>query len=376
MNTLAFLQLTAMHDELRSELDGAWHRVSRSCNFIGGEFVEQFEAEWAEYCGTRYCVGVANGTAALQLSFAALGIGRGDEVILPAFTFFATAEAVFAVGARPIFVDVDPSTLLLSARAVRAAITSRTAAIVAVHLYGQPADMDALGEVARATGIAVVEDAAQAHGATWRGRRAGSLSAAGCFSFYPGKNLGAVGDAGAVVTDDANLADQVRALSNHGRPLQSHYRHAAIGNNFRLDALQAAILSVKLKRLDAWNARRERAAAWYKVHLAGLPLEHVQIAGEAHSSHHLAVVRTRHRDVLRDRLAAAGIATGIHYPIPCHRQPAIESDRPSCPAAEMAAETVLSLPMHPHLAEADVVRVADTMRSILADLEPSGGSMS
>lgn len=371
MSAIAFLDLSSMHRELEAELDEAWRRVSRSGAFIGGEFVERFEQEWAEYCGARYCVGVANGTAALQLSLAALGVGCGDEVIVPANTFFATAEAVVAVGATPVFVDVSPSTLLVTAAGVRAAITPRTAAVLPVHLYGQPVDMDAVNGVAAAAGIAVVEDAAQAHGATWRGRHAGNLSRAGCFSFYPGKNLGAFGDAGAVVTDDRALAERIRMLSNHGRSHDAHHRHEQVGNNHRLDGLQAAILSVKLRRLDAWNVGRRRVAEWYETLLAGLPVEPVQTAAAARSSHHLAVVRSPHRDELRKRLAVEGIATGVHYPVPCHRQPAFAAtDPPSLPVAERAADSVLSLPMHPHLAKADVEWIADAIGRILAVLEP------
>src|SRR5262249_55117468 len=206
------------------------------------------------------CVGVGSGTAALELTLSALGLGRGDEVIVPANTFIATAAAVAAVGARVVFVDVDPSTLLITAEILKQAITGRTAAVIAVHLFGQPADMDSVARVASSAGIAVVEDAAQAHGACWRGKKAGSLSHAGCFSFYPAKNLGAFGDAGAVVTNDLALAERIRSLSNHGRSHENPYRHDLVGANHRLDALQAAILSVKLRRLDAWNTGRRRAA--------------------------------------------------------------------------------------------------------------------
>lgn len=371
--SVAFLDLPAMHAELDAELDEAWRQVSRSGKFIGGDFVERFEAEWAAYCGTRHCVGVANGTVALQLILEGLGIGRGDEVILPASTFFATAEAVVAAGAEPRFVDVDPGTLLMTAPGVQAAITPRTAAVIVVHLYGQPADMDAIGRIAATAGIAVLEDAAQAHGATWRGRRAGGLALAGGFSFYPGKNLGAFGDAGAVTTNDGALAERIRSLSNHGRAQDAHYRHERMGGNHRLDGLQAAVLSVKLKRLDAWNAGRRRAAAWYETMLEGLPLEPVRIAAGAVSSHHLSVLRSSRREHLRARLNAQGIGASVHYPIACHRQPAFAgTDMPHLPVAERAAERVLSLPMHPHLTQADVRRVADALAAALAMPEARG----
>jgi dTDP-4-amino-4,6-dideoxygalactose transaminase len=366
--SVAFLDLAAMHAELEPELDAAWQQISRTGAFIGGEWVARFEADWAAYCGTRHCVGLANGTVALQLSLQALGVGPGDEVIVPANTFIATAAAVVAAGARPVFIDVDPATLLATAEGARAAITPRTAAIIAVHLYGQPVDMDALGEVAGAAGVALIEDAAQAHGATWRGRRAGGLARIGCFSFYPGKNLGAFGDAGAVVTDERALAETIRALSNHGRARDAHHRHDLVGGNHRLDGLQAAVLSIKLRRLGAWTAARRQVAAWYGAALEGLPLERVAIAPGAASSHHLEVVRTAARDRLREALAAEGIATGIHYPIPCHLQPAFAAPAPPrLPVAERAAGRILSLPMHPHLREADVQRVAAAIARVLQD---------
>jgi dTDP-4-amino-4,6-dideoxygalactose transaminase len=366
--SVLLLDLPAMHAEIQSELDQVWQQVSRSGHFIGGETVEKFENAWAEYCEVRHCVGVASGTAALQLSLAAMGIGPDDEVIVPANTFIATAEAVLAVGAQPVFVDVSPTTLLMTPSGVREAITPRTAAVIVVHLYGQPADMDAIGQVAAAAGIAVLEDAAQAHGATWQGKRVGGLADVGCFSFYPGKNLGAFGDAGAVVTNDSALADRVRSLSDHGRRSGGHYRHERPGGTHRLDALQAAILSVKLKRLDGWNARRRHAAEWYAGRLAELPVEPVQTAPGACSSHHLEVIRTLRREHLRQKLAAQDIATGVHYPIPCHRQPVFEAvNVPDLPVAEEAAGRVLSLPMHPHLTEVDVERITATIADALTE---------
>ncbi|MGK9170254.1 DegT/DnrJ/EryC1/StrS family aminotransferase [Inquilinus limosus] len=375
--SIPFLDLSPMHAELEAELDDAWRLVSRSSKFIGGEFVDRFEEEWAAYCGTAHCVGLASGTAALQLGLSALGIGPGDEIILPANTFFATAEAVIAVGAKPVFVDVDPSTLLMTAAAVENAITPRTAAVIAVHLYGQPVDMDAVGEVAGAAGLAVIEDAAQAHGSTWLGRRAGSLSHVGCFSFYPGKNLGAFGDAGAVVTNDRGLAERIRSLSNHGRARDDHCRHEYLGGTHRLDALQAAILSVKLRRLDAWNDGRRRVAAWYEPLLRELAVEPVHMAAGARSNHHLAVIQTPHRDHIRERLRAEGIATGIHYPTACHRQPALGSTNAPClPVAERAAKRVLSLPMAPHLTQSEVARVAEAIGRALAALDVAHESQS
>jgi len=371
VNTLrvSFLDLPAMHRELGPEFDDIWRRVTSSGQFIGGEFVDQFERDWAEYCGTRYCVGVSSGTAALELSLRVLEIGPGDEVIVPANTFIASAAAVASVGATPVFVDVDPATLLVSAQHIEAAITPRTAAVIAVHLYGQPANMDEIRRTATAAGIFVVEDAAQAHGATWRGSRAGSMSDIGCFSFYPGKNLGALGDAGAIVTNDYAIAEKVRSMSNHGRMREDPHRHEMLGGNHRLDGLQAAALSLKLRWLDIWNTKRERVADAYKASLAKFPIELVEIAGPARSSHHLFVMQTDERDRVRKQLASAGISTGIHYPIPCHRQAPFAQQRHSpLPVVERAAERVLSLPMSPGLGEAEVHYVIDALDRALDQL--------
>jgi dTDP-4-amino-4,6-dideoxygalactose transaminase len=369
---IPFLDLQAMHAEVAGELTDGWRQVSRSAKFIGGELVERFEAEWATYCQAAHCVGVASGTAALELSMAGLGIGQGDEVIVPANTFIATATAVVAVGATPVFVDVDRSTLLMTAAGVEAALTPRTAAIIPVHLYGQPVDMDAINKVASAAGLVVIEDAAQAHGASWKGKPVGTLGRVGCFSFYPGKNLGAFGDAGAVVTHDFALAQRIRSIGNYGR-LRSHFRHeVARSTNSRLDALQAAILSVKLRRLDAWNDGRRRAAARYELVLADLPVRMIHSAPGAFNTYHLAVIRTPRRDELRHRLESEGISTGIHYPIPCHLQPAFATEAgPSLPVAEQAAKEVLSLPMYPHLGDAEISVVAEAIDRALADLSPS-----
>jgi dTDP-4-amino-4,6-dideoxygalactose transaminase len=359
---IPFIDLRSMHAEVFDDLDEAWRRVSTSGQFIGGEAVDNFESEWASYCGTKYCVGVGSGTAALELTLSALGLGRGDEVIVPANTFIATAAAVAAVGAKAVFVDVNPSTLLITAESLKQAITKRTAAVIAVHLFGQPADMDSVAQVASSAGIVVIEDAAQAHGACWREKKAGSLSHAGCFSFYPAKNLGAFGDAGAVVTNDFALAERIRSLSNHGRSYDNPYRHELVGANHRLDALQATILSVKLKRLDAWNAGRRRAANAYAAALVGLPVQLVESAPGASSCHHLAIVRTLHRDEVRQALAAEQISTGIHYPIPCHRQAPFMSKRGlTLPVVETAADQILSLPMFPHLTDAQTSCVADAI---------------
>lgn len=372
---IPFIDMAAMHNEVRHDLDAVWRTAIDNSRFIGGPLVDQFEAEWADYCEARYCIGLSSGTAALHLAFTALGIGVGDEVIVPTNTFVASAAAVVAAGATPVFVDVDPATLLLTADAVRSAISQRTAAVLAVHLYGQPTDMDAINAIAAKAGIAVIEDAAQAHGATWNGRKVGSLSTAGCFSFYPGKNLGAAGDAGAVVTNDGVLAEKIRSLSNHGRSHDNPYRHDSIGGNHRLDALQAGILSVKLRRLDAWNEGRRRAASLYAKQLADLPVQWLATDPRSVSSVHLAVIQTEARDKLRDDMVEARIGVGVHYPIPCHEQIAFRTAKPArLPVAEHAAKRLLSLPMFPHLSEVQVTRVVEVIRHTLEARNQPGSS--
>jgi dTDP-4-amino-4,6-dideoxygalactose transaminase len=277
---------------------------------------------------------------------------------VPTNTFFATATAVVSNGATPVFADVDDATLLLAAEGVRQQLTRRTAAVIVVHLYGQPVNMTAISKVAAEAGIVLIEDAAQAHGATWRGQRAGGLSRAGCFSFYPSKNLGAFGDAGAVVTNDAALGEKIRSLANYGRRTGDPYRHDCIAGNHRLDALQAAILSAKLKRLDAWNAARRRVAQRYAAGVAGLPLRLVEEDPDARGVYHQMIVRTTERAELQRALAEEGISTGIHYPTPCHRQtPFLSAVTPRLRVAEAAAQEILSLPMFPHLSEAQIDHV-------------------
>jgi dTDP-4-amino-4,6-dideoxygalactose transaminase len=363
---IPFIDLAALHTELSGELDQVWTSIRASSNFIGGAHVDNFEAEWAAYCGVDYCVGVDSGTSALELALRGLGIGPGDEVIVPAFTFIGTAEAVAAVGAQVVFADVNATTLLMGAEEIRQALSARTAAVIVVHLYGQPADMDAISSLAQAAAIAVVEDAAQAHGAKWRGRPVGSGSNACCFSFYPTKNLGAFGDAGAVVTNDSALAERVRLLSNHGRPRQSSDLHELIGGTHRLDALQAAVLSVKLKHLDSWNAARARAAHQYRELLSSLPLHLVGTAEGACSSHHCLVIESAHRDIIMQNLAMQGIASKIYYPVPCHRQNAfIAQNTPCLPVSESAAKRVLSLPLFPHITKKEIETIVGVVHAAL-----------
>lgn len=358
MDPIAFLDLAALHTPLREEFDKAWDKTLTGSGFIGGPAITAFEERWAQYCDVDHCIGVANGTDALELVLAGLGIGPGDEVIVPANTFVATAEAVVTVGAIPVFVDVDRDTLLITASNIAAAITPNTKAVMVVHLYGQIPDMDSILAVTDAAGVHVVEDSAQAHGATYNGRRAGSFGKAATFSFYPGKNLGALGDGGAVVTNDEALATEIRTLANHGRG--SHLLHTHRGRNSRLDGLQALALDIKLDHLDGWNARRQAVHALYVERLAGFELLATLPGGSP--VHHLEVIRVDDRDDLREALGERGIQTGIHYALPCHKHPAFsEFDLGPLPIAEAAADRQLSLPMHPTLTDVEVHRVADAV---------------
>ncbi|GIG61514.1 aminotransferase [Longispora fulva] len=369
-----FTDLNAMTAEIRPAVRAAWDRLLDEGQFIGGRAVEQFERSWAQYCGTSHAVGVANGTDALQLTLMALGVGPGDEVVVPTNTFVATAEAVVLAGARPRFADVSPYTLQLTPETVEAAVTPRTRAVIVVHLYGQTADMDRICRFADGAGLTVVEDAAQAHGATWRGRRAGSIGAAGCFSFYPGKNLGAFGDAGAVVTSDPDLADRLLCLRDHGRATGSHHEHVAVGMNSRLDAVQAVVLSAKLARLDAWNEARRAVAARYAEAFEYGPVRLVEETPGTRGVYHLAVVRVPHRDLVQRRMAALGVQTGVHYPVPCHEQEGMRryATRP-LPVAELAAREVLSLPVFPHMGEEHVLRVCKALAEVLGSGGPDDG---
>ncbi len=358
-----FLDLPAVTAQVREELDRCWARVLAHGRFVGGPEVTTFEQEFAYYCARTGCVGVANGTDALELILAALGIGPGDEVIVPANTFVATVEAVCAVGARPRFVDVDPATLEVDPDAVAAAVGPRTAAVMAVHLFGQMVDVDRLVRLAERHGLALVEDAAQAHGARFGGRPAGSVGAAAAFSFYPGKNLGALGDGGAVVSNDGALLDRIRQLANHGRADSGRHLHELRGRNSRLDSLQAAALSARLARLDMDNERRRSLWRRYRDRLPdGLLLaQHPR----AESVHHLAVVQVADRATATAALDAAGIGWGLHYPVPCHLQPAFAefADGP-LPVAERAAEHILSLPIFPTMSVVQVDQVCDALAGV------------
>jgi dTDP-3-amino-3,4,6-trideoxy-alpha-D-glucose transaminase len=346
---IGFVRMDRDDPELLEELLAVVRNVAEEAAFVQGKHVEGFEADFAAYCGAEHAIGVSSGTEALALSLRALGVGRGDEVIVPANTFIATAEAVSAVGATPRLVDVDPVTGLLTAEIAERALNPKVRCIIPVHLYGATVDMDPILELARQARIAVLEDACQAHGAHYRGRRVGTLGHMGAFSFYPAKNLGAWGDGGAVVTSRPELADRVRLLSSHGE--RPRYRHRMVGTTARLDGLQAAILRVKLRHLDTWNAQRRRAAAELRRALQGLPIEAppAPVAAGDHV-YHLFVVQTDERDLLRAHLTARGIASAVHYPVPVHRTEAyahLGLHPGSLPVAESMALRVCSLPIYP-----------------------------
>jgi dTDP-4-amino-4,6-dideoxygalactose transaminase len=367
MAEIPFTDVAAMTADVWPTIQNDYLGCMLSGRYIGGSPVESFEAAWAQYCGARNAVGVANGTDAIELTLTALEIGPGDEVIVPANTFIATVAAVVRAGATPRFADVSEDTLLLTPDTLKAALTPQSRAVIVVHLYGQMPDMDGLQAVASDHGLIVIEDAAQAHGAEWAGQRAGSLGIAATFSFYPGKNLGAFGDAGAVVTSRLEIADRVRALANHGRTHGSaHYEHDFVGTNSRLDALQAIALSGKLAFLDDWTERRIALAARYREQLRELGVGQVEVAPAARHVYHLFVVRVAGRELVQAELGRRGIHTGVHYPVPCHLQPPLRRYADGAlPVAERAAAEVLSLPFFPHMTDGQVDAVCDGLGDVL-----------
>jgi dTDP-4-amino-4,6-dideoxygalactose transaminase len=360
------VDLKAQLQRIRAEVDAAVERVISSTQFIQGEDCRRLEEEFAAYCGAGHACAVANGTDALILALRAYGVGPGDEVVTVANTFIATGEAILLNRATPVFVDVDPATFTMDAAQAEKAITPRTRVILPVHLYGHPADMDAINALAGRHGLPVLEDAAQAHGAEVGGRRAGSLGHAACFSFYPGKNLGACGDAGMVTSSDADFVARVRRIANHGGGA-SKYDNVVLGTNSRLDTLQAAILRVKLRHLDEWNQERRERVRAYREALADVPgvILPSERAG-ARSAWHLFTIRARDRDALADHLKARGIATAIHYPRPIHLQPAMApagGRAGDLPVSEQVCREVLCLPLYPELPLPDLQRIAAEVRA-------------
>lgn len=360
------VDLSWQHAQVAAEVAAGFDEVLGSGAYVGGAHVAAFEQEYARFVGVAGCVGVGNGTDAIELALRALDVGQGDEVLLPANTFVATAEAVVRAGAVPVLVDVDPDHLLIDPDAVAAAVTGATRAVLPVHLYGQTAPVERLEPLLAAHGLLLVEDAAQSQGATRHGRSAGSFGAAAATSFYPGKNLGAYGDAGAVLTDDPEVAHRVRLLSNHGSEIK--YRHDELGFNSRLDALQAVVLRAKLARLPAWNAHRRAAADTYDLLLQDVPRARPPARAAGNEDvWHLYVVRVPDRDDVLSRLAEAGIGAGIHYPVPVHLQPAFSGlGRPGdFPVSEQAAREILSLPMFPGITTEQQERVVHELRRAL-----------
>lgn len=363
------VDLKAQYARIRAEVDAAVLGVLASTQFIKGEECVRFEEEFAAFCGVSHAVGVANGTDALTVALRAYGIGPGDEVVTVANTFIATGEAILLNGARPVFIDVDPATYTMDPQRLEEAITPRTKLVLPVHLYGHPADMDAILEIAARHGLPVLEDAAQAHGAEVRGKRAGALGHAGSFSFYPGKNLGAYGDAGALVTNDAAFADKLRRIANHGGGTNK-YDNVMVGTNSRLDTLQAAVLRIKLRQLELWNAERRERAAAYSEALRDLP--GVVLPGErsgARSAWHLYTIRVPERDRLQAHLTAQKIATAVHYPRPIHLQPAMAAagGKPGdLPVSEQLSREVICLPLYPELPMATLERIAAEVRAFCA----------
>lgn len=363
---IPFVDLGSQYRSIADEVRAAIEPVMATTRFILGLEVKQFEQEFAAYCGAQHGVGVASGTDALYLALCALGVGPGDEVITQTNTFIATPLSISYTGARPVLVDCDPKTYQIDVKQVEAAITPRTKAVIPVHLYGQPADMDAILAVAKRHNLRVIEDACQAHGAEYRGKRVGAFGDAAAFSFYPGKNLGAYGDAGAITTNSEALATKLRAMREYGQAAK--YHHDFRGFNSRLDTLQAAILRVKLKYLSDWTAARQRAAAAYAVALKRVGVE--PPAQVSYGTHvwHLYIIQVGNRAKVQEQLAAAGVATGIHYPIPVHLQKAYADlgyKRGSFPVAEAAADRILSLPMFPELTQEQVDYVAENLKRCL-----------
>jgi len=363
MVKIPFVDLKAQYVAIKDEVDPAIQGVIDNTSFIMGENVKAFESEFARFCDARFAMGVSSGTDALHLALLACGIGPGDEVITAVNTFIATAEAISHCGARPVFVDIKPDTYNIDPEQIEAKISSRTKALLPVHLYGQPADMDPIMAIARKHNLKVVEDCAQAHGALYKGKKVGTIGDAGCFSFFPGKNLGAYGDGGAVVTNDDAIAGKVRLLRNHGR--EAKYEHLIEGYCDRLDALQAAILSVKLRKLEGWNQKRREAAKLYDELLGSDGIVTPAEADGVRPVYHLYVVRVKDRDGLQKDLKEKGIATGVHYPVPLHLQPAyrhlgyVQGD---FPVAEGAAQEILSLPIFPEINNAQITYIANEIK--------------
>jgi dTDP-4-amino-4,6-dideoxygalactose transaminase len=375
MKKIPLVDLKSQYEEIKKEIQEAINRVLDNTTFILGEEVTKFEEEFAKYCGTKYAIGTSSGTSALHLALLSLGIGEGDEVITTPYTFTATVETVIHCKAKPIFVDINPKNYnidpqklkeFLELRTPNSELRTRLKAIIPVHLYGQPVDLDPILKLAKRYNLKVIEDAAQAHGAEYRRKRVGSMGDIGCFSFYPGKNLGAYGDGGMVVTNDDEVANKIRCLRDHGR--REKYEHHMIGYNYRLDGLQSAILRVKLKYLDEWNEKRRKNASIYNGLLKNLNIVTPYEEEYAKHVYHLYVIRTKRRDEIYKFLQEKGILCGIHYPLPLHLQKAYQFlgyKEGDFPVAEECAKEVISLPIYPELKREEIVYIAEALKEVL-----------
>ncbi len=366
--SVPFVDLKGQYQSLKSEIDPAIADVITNAQFILGPAVERFEKNFAVYCGTKFSVGLNSGTAALELLLRAYGIGPDDECILPANTFFATAEAMLLLGAIPVLVDCEEESGLIDVKAIEQAITPKTKAIIPVHLFGQPADMDEILALGKAKNILVIEDACQAHGAKYKGKMIGSLAAGAAFSFYPGKNLGAYGDAGGITTDDERIMTTVKMLRDHG--MAKRYHHEILGYNERMDGVQGAVLDVKLSHLDQWNEARRKSAKQYREQLSGIgDIRFITEKPDRTAIYHLFVIRTAKRDALQAHLTERGIQTGIHYPIPLHLQKPLQHlghKEGFFPASEKLANEMLSLPMFEDLTEQQIDEVCGAAKEFFA----------
>jgi len=364
---IPFLDLSVQFKQIASEVQPVINEAMENGMFIGGPQVEKFENEFARFCGTGHCIGVGSGTDALRFALMASGVGAKDEVITVSNTFIATTEAISQVGAVPVFVDIDPDTFNINASLIEEKISNRTKAILPVHLYGQIADMDSITNIAKKHGIAVIEDACQAHGALYKNRKAGSMGTSGCFSFYPGKNLGAFGEGGAVVTNDEEIASTIKMIRDHGQ--EKKYHHLIEGYNGRLDAIQAGILRIKLKRLAKWNELRRNNAFLYNKYLCDISGITLPFESEFSTSvFHLYVIHVNKRDELQQFLNSKGIATGLHYPVPLHLQKAysyLKISEGTFPVTENSAKTLLSLPMFAELTETQIKYVAENIKEFM-----------
>jgi|KBSMisStaDraftv2_1062788.scaffolds.fasta_scaffold134415_2 dTDP-4-amino-4,6-dideoxygalactose transaminase len=361
-----YFDLTAQYHDLRDEIREAIDRVCNKAAFILGEEVERFEKAFADYCGVKHCVGLNSGTSALHLAMLSAGIGSGDEVITSANTFFATAEAVCYTGATPVFADIDPATANIDPEKVEAAITKKTRAIIPVHLYGRPANLDAIMKIAADRGLLVIEDACQAHGASYEGKRVGGFGHSAAFSFYPGKNLGAYGEGGALTTNDDEVAALLRALRSHGEA--TRYLHKYLGYNYRMDGFQAAVLNVKMKHLDEWTAKRRAFSSLYRTLVSDAKLDLPQDSPDAECVYHLFVAYVEDRDRVRKSLEERGVQTAVHYPIPVHLQEAMAHlgfKEGSLPHTERACQRVLSMPLFPEMTEEQVRYAAYSLSEVV-----------